>query len=651
MMRRAYGGASAWILAFLLWWPVPIVVAQAVGSVSIDHQLNATDLETFFDGLMAAHFQAYHIPGASVAVVKDGEILFAKGYGYADLDNGTPVEATKTLFRLGSVSKLFIWTAVMQLVERGLLDLNQDINAYLADTDVRVPPAFSAPITMAHLMNHSAGFEDRNIGLFSRDPESVRPLGEVLATRLPQRVLPPGEVTAYSNYGTALAAYVVEVISGLPWTTYVEENILKPLGMEQATPRQPVPAPLQDNLAVGYYYSPASADYEPQPFEYVPAAPAGAFSATATDAARFMIAHLQLGRLGNGRILKAETAQSMHSASLRQDSRLGGVAHGFLERPYGRLRTMGHGGDAFAFHTELRLVPSHDLGLFVAYNSPDGVMARDQLVRAFFDRYFASYANESVESGDKGARTGEGEGLSQHAGVYRSTRVPRTTLDRMMELLSVTTVRVNRADPTGTSLLVSFGLGKEPLQFRQVDDGVFQEVGATGHIRFVTDQQGQPDRLLMGSVWMSEKMSWYQTPGVQFGIVVACALALLSAVTAWSVAALRQRRRGPDAQCLQRARWLAGVVGALYLIVLVSLVVVLKDPMELAFGVPRGLRFMLGVATLAALLSPVVAVVAVVVWRHRYGSLASRVHYLLVALANVTLALWFNHWNLLGARL
>jgi CubicO group peptidase (beta-lactamase class C family) len=459
---------------------------------SVDRLLTPAELEAFFDGVMAAHFQAYHIPGAAVAVVKDGEILFAKGYGYANLETRTPVDAAQTLFRIGSVSKLFTWTAVMQLVERGALDMDEDVNAYLKGGGFRVPATYPEPITMAHLMNHTAGFEDRNVGLFNRDPESVLPLGEVLAATLPRRVRPPGEVTAYSNYGAALAGYVVERVSGMPWATYIEENILKPLRMDHTTPRQPVPPHLQTRLAVGYEYSPASARFEPGLFEYLPAAPAGAVSATAVDMAKFMISHLRAERPEDSRtqILRPKTARAMHTTSFIQDPDLGGIAHGFLEQPYGSLRTIGHGGDTFLFHSELRLIPSHDVGIFVVYNSPDGATARDQLVRAFLDRYFASYAewltgpsrvgagaspatNLTFRAGAiDGAETAEAAGptdgggrvrdVRRYTGIYTSTRVPRTTVDRLIELLSVVVVReappseaLGHANGSGPSLLVT----------------------------------------------------------------------------------------------------------------------------------------------------------------------------------------------------
>lgn len=652
-----------------------------------DHPLDSADLEAFFDGIMATHFQTYHIPGAAVAVVKDGKVLFAKGYGYADLESRTPVDAAKTLFRIGSVSKLFTWTAVMQLVERGMLDLNKDVNGYLAGAPFRVPATYPEPITVNHLMNHSAGFEDRGVGLYSHDPGSIRPLGEVLAGALPERIRPPGEATAYSNHGTALAGYVVELVSGIPWATYIEGNILEPLHMDHTTARQPVPSDLKSLLATGYEYVTVSARFEPRPFEYVPAAPAGAFSASAVDMARFTIAHLQ-SRLQSGRpdgqILKPGTIEKMQSTSLTQDRLLspegaegksmfvsdgvsdgssslnpwlGGIAHGFLEQPYGRLRTIGHGGDTFLFHSELRLVPSQNLGIFVTYSSPDGAIARDQLMQAFLDRYFASYADWPNGRGADGAGlTGE---LSRYYGVYRSTRVPITTMDRLLELLSAFQVRRDPGDRTGSSLLVTLP-GREPERFTQVKTGIFQEADGPGRIAFVTGQDGRPDLLLMGSAWMAEKMSWYQTPRFQAGIAVACLLLFLSAVTASLVVSVRRRRlrRSPRShpgdtgspKGERLARWLAGLESALFLVVLVFLSMALRDPMKIAFGVPPAIRLGLALSLVAALLSPIVALAALLVWRNRYFTLAGRVHFTLVALASVVFAMWLNHWNLLGFR-
>jgi CubicO group peptidase (beta-lactamase class C family) len=241
------------------------------------------ELETFLDNVISGQLADDHIAGATVAVVKDGRLFFAKGYGYADRQHGKPVSATRTLFRIGSVSKLFTWTAVMQLAEQGKVDLHADVNTYLKT--FHLPATYPEPITLAHLLTHTAGFEDRETGLYARTTGDLEPLGQWLAEHIPARVRPPGELTAYSNYGAVLAGYIVEQVSGLHFEQYVEQHLFQPLGMRSSTFRQPVPASLSAALSQGYTYT--NGEYHPEPFEAVQVVPAGAMSATATDIANF----------------------------------------------------------------------------------------------------------------------------------------------------------------------------------------------------------------------------------------------------------------------------------------------------------------------------------------------------------------------------
>ena len=203
------------------------LVPEATPSVGLT---DAGDLETFLDGIMRIHMESRHIAGAVFVAVKDGEIFLSKGYGYADVDGRKPALPDKTLFRPGSVSKLFVWTAVMQLWEQGRIDLDADINTYLRT--FQIPDTFPQPITMKDLMRHTPGFEETVLGMAARMPADLVPLGEYLQKNLPERVFPPGEITAYSNYGSALAAYIVEVVSGIPFEEYLERSIFVPLGME-----------------------------------------------------------------------------------------------------------------------------------------------------------------------------------------------------------------------------------------------------------------------------------------------------------------------------------------------------------------------------------------------------------------------------------
>ena len=256
------------------------------------------ELEAFVDGFVSGELEAYDVAGLTVAVVKDGQLFFAKGYGWADVDGQVPVDADKTLFRPGSVSKLFTWTAVMQLVEQGKLDLDADVNTYL--TQFKVPATYPAPITLRHALTHTVGLEDGGVGyLMARTPQQIVPLARSLAAHIPARVRPVGTSgeglsSSYSNWATALAGLIVANVSGVSFEDYVEANILRPLGMESSTFKEPLPEALQKRMSVGYTFEAGA--FKPQGYEYVANfGPAGSLAATSTDMARFMIAHLQRG--------------------------------------------------------------------------------------------------------------------------------------------------------------------------------------------------------------------------------------------------------------------------------------------------------------------------------------------------------------------
>src|SRR4030095_11161437 len=186
------------------------------------------ELEAFMDGIMTAQLRDHHIAGATVSVVRDGALFFAKGYGSAGVKKQRPVSADSTMFRIGSISKLFTWTAVMQLVEQGEVDLNNDVNKKL---HFKIPATFPEPITLTHVMTHTPGLEDDPRDLFTEDSSHITPMGKWLPAHMPKRVRPPGTYAAYSNWATAMAGYIVERVSGMPFDTYVDQNILEPLGM------------------------------------------------------------------------------------------------------------------------------------------------------------------------------------------------------------------------------------------------------------------------------------------------------------------------------------------------------------------------------------------------------------------------------------
>ena len=443
------------------------------------HELTADDLGAFLDGFMPQQIEHADIAGAVVAVVKDGKLLFAKGYGYADVEKKVPVSPETTLFRPGSISKLFTWTAVMQQVELGKLDLDRDVNEYL---DFKIPPAFGKPITLRNIMTHSTGFEETAKDLFVASADDLRPNGEYLRVHMPARIFPPGTTPAYSNYATTMAAYIVERVSGQNFNDYVEEHLFKPLNMMHATFRQPLPEALKPFMSNGYLLGSG----EPKPFEFVQVAPAGSLSASAVDMTHFMIMHLQNGRYGDVQILKPETAVEMHARQAGWPSAMNAMALGFYEQSRNGQRLIGHGGDTVSFHSNLHLMLDSGAGLFVSYNSRGRaeIDPRGSLFDKFMDRYFPGAPPYDP------ALAAAAQDAPSVAGTYEISRRFETNVLAVTTVLGETKVSVNPKDNT-ISVAEFKGLNQQPLHFREISPMVFREVNGHTKIAFVNDPMGR----------------------------------------------------------------------------------------------------------------------------------------------------------------
>jgi CubicO group peptidase (beta-lactamase class C family) len=443
------------------------------------HDLTAEDLAAFLDGFMPQEIEHADIAGAVIAVVKDGKLLFAKGYGYSDVAKKAPVSPETTLFRPGSISKLFTWTAVMQQVELGKLDLDRDVNDYL---DFKIPAAFGKPITLRNIMTHTSGFEETAKNLFLSNAEDLRPTGEYLRVHLPARIFPPGATPAYSNYATTMAAYIVERVSGQNFDDYVEQHIFKPLNMTHATFRQPLPEALKPDMSNGYILGSG----EPKPFEIVQVAPAGSLSASAVDMTHFMIAHLQNGRYGDAQILKPETAIQMHA---RQQGvwppSMNAMCLGFYEQWLDGHRSIGHGGDTISFHSNLHLILDANVGLFVSYNSPGRaeIDPRGLLFNKFMERYFPPPPlNEpTLSTAAQDANT--------VAGRYEVSRRFDTNILAITTVLGETKIIVSPKD--NTISMGAKGLNQQPERFREIAPMVFRQVDGDAKIAFAPDPSGR----------------------------------------------------------------------------------------------------------------------------------------------------------------
>ncbi len=597
--------------------------------------LDATEVGAFLDGLMAAHLKDHDIVGATVAVVRDGGVLFSKGYGYADKETRARVDPETTLFRVGSVSKLFTWTAVMQQVEEGKLDLNTDVREYI---DFDIPETFDEPITLTHLLTHTPGFEDRGLGLFGPTDLSRR---DYLAQNIPARVRPPGTFSAYSNYGTALAGHIVERVSGLTWEEYIVERIMSPLGMEYATGDQPLPDRLAPHMSTGYANE--GGDVAERGFELVGwAAPAGSVSASAEAMARFMVAHLQDGEYEGTRILEEETARRMHERTFTHDDRLPGFALGFYEQSSHGLRIFGHGGDTQWFHSDLALIPDEDVGVFVSYNTAaGGQLSFRPFLEAFLDHFYP------VEGPSVTAESSED--LGRYAGVYRMNRMSYTTFEKVVGLFATVAIEADENE-----LTVESPLGN--VRFAAAGPGFFEEEDGTDALSFREDDSGRVTHAFLGSVPMMamERVGGLQSPGLHLTILgIAFAVFVITLIALPVRIFMRRKFKEIRAYTAHewRARGIAWVAALINLAFMVGVAIVASNSTALIEGSTGGLTVVLTFGVLGALLTVGVAVYAVLAWKHGLWTRWGRVRYTLFATVAVSFVLVLNYWNLIGWRL
>ncbi|MDB5365712.1 MAG: serine hydrolase [Rhodospirillales bacterium] len=500
------------------------------------HALTADDLRVWFDGMMPWLLARGDLAGAVVSVVKDGQVLFARGYGYADVEKRTPVDPATTLFRIGSISKLFTWTSVMQQVEQGKLDLDKDINSYL---DFKIPDAFGKPITLRNIMTHTAGFEEASKDLFPPNTSMLMPLGDYMKTHIPARAYPPGEVISYSNYGAGLAAYIVERISGKQFDDYVEQEIYARAGMTQATFRQPLPEKLQPFMSKGYRV----ASGKPFPFEVVGAAPVGAMSASGTDMAKFMIAHLNAFRgVADKPLLKQETVARMYTVNKPLAPGFIGMALGFYQEDRNGKRIVGHGGNMPVFHSDLHLLPDDNVGLFVSFNTT-GVgdvtgPFRLALLREFLDRYYPAPLP------DEPTLPTAAEHARVVAGYYSNSRAGVAGWTRLMQIMRPSQLSVNPDNTISFSAVTAFGGSAK--KWREVAPFVWREVNGRSRVAVLRDEAGAPTILADDDglpVYVYLHSSFATGPNA-LPLIQAAIAVLLVAALSWPVNALVRRHYG-----------------------------------------------------------------------------------------------------------
>jgi CubicO group peptidase (beta-lactamase class C family) len=520
--------------------PAPVVTQKPEGAVAAPAtqgaaQLTPDNVNAWLDGYMPISMGRADIPGAVVVVVKDGQILTSRGYGYSDVKKRKPVDPHSTLFRPGSISKLFTWTAVMQQVQAGKLNLDEDVNKYL---DFKIPPRNGKPITLRNIMTHTSGFEEQVMDLIAIDQKKYVPYDQILKRWVPKRVYDPGTTPAYSNWATALAGYIVSRVSGEPFEQYIERHVFAPSGMKLASFRQPLPANLKPYMGEGY--QPGSD--KPYGYEYVGVGPAGSLAASGDDMGRFMIAHLA----NPSPLLNPQTKALMHTTANDPIPGLQKMSLGFYQSDINGHRVDSHGGDTVAFHSDLHLFLNDGVGLFVSYNSPGKEGAahalRANLLDAFADRYFPAPASNTKLLDAKTAR----ENAEKLAGTWSTTRRSFSSFVSITDLIGQTKVSVDADGRPVVGGGLFAGLGGQARKWEAVgpmlwrDPDSHEMLGAK-----VVD--GKAVRFSLGSVapiidW--DRTPWYQDSAWLLPLSYLSLAVLFLTSVLWPVRAVVRRRYG-----------------------------------------------------------------------------------------------------------
>ena len=486
-----------------------------------EHQLTAEDVNAWLDGKLPDALKNGDIPGAVVSVVKDGQVVTTRGYGWADTgaSGGQPVavDPQKSLFRVASVSKIPTSIAAMQLVEQGKVNLDADISAYL---DFEIERRFDEPLTLRHLLTHSAGFDEKGSLTKTTDLETY------VKTSPPVQVFAPGTTPGYSNYGMALAGYIVQRVSGQPFETYVREHVLEPAGMTTSTYEQPLPKGMASSLGPGYM-----SDGEEVSFELMGDFPAGSLTVSAPDFAAFMNA--QLSR--SPKLLREETWEQMWSPGLGEErlgnrAKAGEMGLGYFELSRHGRRIVEHSGDLpSGWHSKFELYPEEKTGIFISYNgdgngSDSSSSLREDLAQGFADRYFPGETVKASGSKDSADRA------RQVAGSYMPSRTSWTTfLSAWMPALALTTI-----EHTGDGKLKV-----DETQLVEVEPWVWRQVDGRGAIAAqvkdgkVVSLSQEPAFTLLPTTLLQQALA------PVFGV---CLVLLLVVTVAWPVGALRRRR-------------------------------------------------------------------------------------------------------------
>ena len=595
-----------------------------------DNSITPQEVENFLNGFTSEYMEYDNVPGMAFVMVKDGEIFFSKGYGYADVERQVLFDPEQTIVRGGSVVKTVTALAVMQLAEQGRLDLDADVNQYL--THFQVPDTYDEPITARQLLHYTAGLDTRFIGIRVKSMDDVLPLSDYLAYNLTDRVRPPGEVRSYNDFEIALAGLLVEEVSGMPYDEYVQEHIFKPLGMDSTS----IYLPKEDEARVALGYRSNGQPF-PLNYYYLNDAAGAGFNTTASDLARYMIMHLENGKYGNVQLLSEEFANELHTTRFQHDPHLPGIAYTFDEQFWGNHHVLAKSGGSPGFSNRMILLPDNDMGIYFVFNrDAESVNFRSDLEQAFRERFFPGGSNQPV---GKEVPASDPKEMERYEGYYvELIDYSVNGLEKVSSLMNQIHVTANgqgRLMMSGGTLL-------------RVDTNLFQWSESGNYVAFRDDENGSITYMFYARTAVV-RVPWYETFPVQMSLLGFSLVTFLSVLIGWLVAGLKRQGKLYN---------VSGLLSLLNVVFLVGLGLLLGPvftgsdaPWIFSFSPPVELLILLALPLVGVVLTLLLAWQVFRSWKEKRGGRFVRVHNTLMLLASAAFLFFLNTWNLLGYRL
>jgi len=598
-------------------------------------QSSTDNLRNWIDHEIMTAMDSLHIPGVTFALVHNDSIVYTKGYGLADIETNVQVSDSTTLFGIASISKTFVGVSIMQLYEDGKLTLDEDVNTYLKS--LQLDYNYEPPITIRHLLTHTAGIDEGNLGNRVRTEQEFTPLGEYLGKKLPPQIRPPAEAISYNNFGYALLGLIIEDVTGLAFDEYVRINILEPLDMNLTSFKQHI----HDEALYAKSYKLKGEDLIVYPKSYILQYPAGAITSNAKEMSSYMSMLLNYGTYKNNKVLDSTTVVKLFSPAFKHYKKAQNAwLWGFYEDHWNGLRIVQHAGDIDGFASLLLLIPEKGIGFFISVNSSS---LKDRTNRGFIQRFtdklltkvFSERADmeNNIDLPEYGSVS---KPLKSFEGVYRPTRYAQSTMDKVALFIGL------RPDITISVKNDKLVIDDNKDELIPISDLGFYAVKQKKYVAFKADKNGNISYYLSDNQAF-HKLRWFES--VKFQAIAIGSIALVFVIFIFGSIIRRLFTTKKKTHLIGKLNLSISLLSLLFLITF-GYTLMTTDPGEFLYGLPFIVKASLILPLLIILLTAYSLYVLVSAIRQNKTDFW-KFNYILTITALVFMA-WLSFWNLIG---